>query len=162
MTKEEIKESVSMKDILFQCGLQQPDRAGFICCPFHKGDREPSMKIYAKDYHCYGCGANGDIFTFLQEYCNITFKEAFESLGGTYDHAKSFSGKVAVYKAQKAKIMRQKQEERLKEKKKLNNVLISIYSEWIRKSEPFSDVWCDCYKALEYQLYVYECLNEKR
>ena len=127
MTKEEIKERVSMRDILYRCGLPQPNRAGFICCPFHKGDREPSMKIYEKDYNCYGCGANGDIFTFLQGYCNITFKEAFESLGGTYDHAKSFSGKVAVYKMQKARLMREKREGKLKEKRRLNNTLIAIY-----------------------------------
>lgn len=65
MTSEEIKESVSIREVLQRCGLPAPNRAGFIQCPFHKGDRTPSMKIYQKDYHCFACGANGDVFTFL-------------------------------------------------------------------------------------------------
>ena len=36
MTKEEIKDRYSMEDILLRCGLPQPNRAGFIKCPFHK------------------------------------------------------------------------------------------------------------------------------
>lgn len=44
MTKEEIKEQVSMRDVLIRYGLQT-NRAGFIRCPFHLGDREASMKI---------------------------------------------------------------------------------------------------------------------
>ena len=66
MTSEEIKQTYSMRDILNKCGLPQPNRSGFIQCPFHKGDREASMKIYDKDFNCFGCGANGDIFTFVE------------------------------------------------------------------------------------------------
>ena len=64
MTKEEIKDLYSMKDILERYGLQKPNRAGFICCPFHK-EKTASMKIYKRDFNCFGCGANGDIFTFV-------------------------------------------------------------------------------------------------
>lgn len=52
MTSEEIKQTYSMRDILNKCGLPQPNRSGFIQCPFHKGDREASMKIYDKDFNC--------------------------------------------------------------------------------------------------------------
>ena len=55
MTREEIKQAYSMKDILVKCGLPEPNRAGFIKCPFHKGDHEASMKVYDKDFHCFGC-----------------------------------------------------------------------------------------------------------
>ena len=81
MTKEEIKENTAMRDILRRYGLPEPNRSGFIACPFHKGDREPSMKIYEKDYHCYACGENGDIFTFVERMEGIPFREAFLSLG---------------------------------------------------------------------------------
>lgn len=85
MTSEEIKQTYSMRDILNKCGLPQPNRSGFIQCPFHKGDREASMKIYDKDFNCFGCGANGDIFTFIEMFYGISFKEAFRMLGGGYD-----------------------------------------------------------------------------
>ena len=66
MNVDEIKSTYSMLDILDRYGLPRPNRAGFIRCPFHPADREPSMKIYPKDFNCFGCGANGDIFTFVQ------------------------------------------------------------------------------------------------
>ena len=44
MTSDEIRQEYSMRDILARCGLPQPNRAGFIQCPFHKGDREASME----------------------------------------------------------------------------------------------------------------------
>ena len=81
MTKDEIKEQYSMRDIVEQYGFH-PNRAGFISCPFHSGDRTPSMKIYKKDFHCHACGANGDIFDFVMWMDGLTFKEAFQSLGG--------------------------------------------------------------------------------
>lgn len=161
MTVEEIKQAYTMSDVLSMCGLRQPDRKGFVHCPFHKGDREASMKIYERDYNCFGCGSNGDIFTFLQEFYHISFKEAFLMLGGTYEKP-SFSSGLAIYKAKKEREMRRKEEEKLQRRKELNNTLISIYREYMNKSDPLSDVWCDCYNALQYQLYVHEILNEKR
>lgn len=117
MTSEEIKQTYSMRDILNKCGLPQPNRSGFIQCPFHKGDREASMKIYDKDFNCFGCGANGDIFTFIEMFYGISFKEAFRMLGGGYDP--SFKSSLAVYHAKKEKLMREKQEERFRQKRKL-------------------------------------------
>ena len=49
MTKDEIKEQYSMRDIVEQYDFH-PNRAGFISCPFHSGDRTPSMKIYKKTF----------------------------------------------------------------------------------------------------------------
>lgn len=158
MTVEEIKQTYSMLDILSRCGLSQPNRAGFIPCPFHKGDREPSMKIYRHDYHCFGCGANGDIFSFLQEFYGISFKEAFKMLGGSYEKP-SFATKLAVYRAQQEKKMREHAAETQRLRRKLNNDLISIYRHWFLRSGPLSDVWCDCYNALQKELYKHELLN---
>lgn len=160
MTKEEIKNTYSMQEIVERYGLH-PNRAGFIRCPFHKGDNDASMKIYKDSYHCFGCGANGDIFTFIQQMDNCDFKTAFYSLGGTYEKP-TFQSKLSVYRLKKQEEQRKKEEIKLKRKKELNNMLIDIYRDWMKKSEPFSDVWCDCSNALTKQLYIHEVLNEKR
>lgn len=160
MTKDEIKQTYSMRDILTRCGLRQPNRAGFIECPFHRGDHEPSMKIYDKDYNCFACGANGDIFTFLEQFHGIGFKEAFEMLGGTYEKPSGYASKLAIYRAQKAQEMKQKEAQKERERRKLNNDLIDIYRDYMERSEPLSDVWCDCYNALQYQLYIGGYLEE--
>lgn len=157
MTSEEIKDEYSMRDIVGRYGLI-PDRKGFISCPFHHGDRQASLKVYDKDFHCHACGANGDIFTFVQLMENVDFKEAFQSLGGTYKQP-SFSSKLAIYRSRKRKEMARKAQERQAEQKRLNHMLISVYRAYMERSEPFSDVWCDCYNALQYQLYLQGELN---
>lgn len=142
MTVDEIKSQYSMRDIVERYGFH-PNRTGFISCPFHTGDNSPSMKIYPKDFHCHACGANGDIFTFIQRMDNCDFKTAFYSLGGTYEKSSSAS-RMTVYHIQKAKENRNRKEKQLRKKIELNNLLIGVYVIWLKRLEPFSDAWCDC------------------
>ena len=159
MTSDEIKQMYSMREIISRYGFE-PNRSGFINCPFHDGDRDASMKIYEKDYNCFGCGENGDIFDFVQKMETVGFREAFKILGGEYEH--SFAGYMRIEKAKKEKENKLKQEKRLKDKIALNNLLIDTYRKWLSKSLPLSQAWTDCYNALQYQLYRHEELEERR
>ena len=159
MTVEEIKNTYSMRDVVERYGFQ-PNRKGFISCPFHSGDRSPSLKVYEKDFHCHACGANGDIFSFVEQIENLTFKEAFQLLGGTYEKP-TFSSRLTIYKSQKRREMIKKERGRAERKRQLNCMLIGVYRAYMERSEPFSNVWCDCYNALQYQLYIQSELNER-
>ena len=46
-------------------------------CPFHS-EKTPSFSVHAtrQFYHCFGCGASGDVLGFVQKIENITFPEA--------------------------------------------------------------------------------------
>lgn len=160
MTREEIKEQVTMRDVLERYGFR-PNRAGFIRCPFHTGDDHASLKIYDRDFHCFACGTNGDIFTFVQKMEHVSFREAFQSLGGTY-RKPTFSSNLAVYHSQKRRAMAEKQQQRSREAKNLCLLLITVYRHWLRRSEPLSDAWCDSYNALQKQLYIYETIGDGR
>src|SRR5499425_2318294 len=50
-------------------------------CPFHK-EKTPSFSVHAtrQFFHCFGCGASGDVFAFVQKIENITFPEAVRSV----------------------------------------------------------------------------------
>lgn len=157
MTVEEIKNTYSMREIVERYGFH-PNRAGFICCPFHQGDREPSLKVYEKDFYCHACGASGDIFTFVQKMEGMSFQSAFKSLGGSYQKP-TFSSGLALYRARKRKEMQKKEEMRRQEKKRFNGQLISIFRDAFEEASPFSDAWTDNYNALQYQLYVHSELN---
>jgi DNA primase len=52
-------------------------------CPFHS-EKTPSFVVYPKDgsYHCFGCGASGDIFNFLMRTEGLDFRGALEKLAG--------------------------------------------------------------------------------
>ncbi|MBQ8515705.1 MAG: DNA primase [Ruminococcus sp.] len=54
----------------------------FVCnCPFHS-EKTPSCTIYPEQqsFYCYGCGAGGDVITFMRRMENMTFMEAVETL----------------------------------------------------------------------------------
>lgn len=161
MDSEEIKAMYSMRDILAKCGLPGPNRAGFIQCPFHRGDREASMKIYDKDFNCFGCGANGDIFTFIEMFYGISFRDAFQMLGGAYKKNNSFASSLSIYRTKKERAMKKKQAERERQRRKLVYDLIGIYREYMNRAEPLSDAWCDCYNAMQMMIYRADMMEER-
>src|SRR3979411_2049695 len=50
-------------------------------CPFHN-EKTPSFSVHAtrQFYHCFGCHASGDVFSFVQKIENITFPEAVRAV----------------------------------------------------------------------------------
>lgn len=50
-------------------------------CPFHS-EKTPSFSVHAgrQFYHCFGCGAGGDVFSFIQKIENVSFPEAVKSV----------------------------------------------------------------------------------
>lgn len=61
--------------------LQRKGSSYFGLCPFHN-EKSPSFSVSPSKqmYYCFGCGAGGNIFTFIQEYENYTFPEAVKML----------------------------------------------------------------------------------
>ncbi|HSA92845.1 MAG TPA: DNA primase, partial [Terriglobales bacterium] len=50
-------------------------------CPFHK-EKTPSFSVHAtrQFYHCFGCGASGDVFSFVQKMESVSFPEAVRNV----------------------------------------------------------------------------------
>ena len=61
--------------------LQRRGSTYFGLCPFHN-EKSPSFSVTPSKqmYYCFGCGAGGNVFTFLMEYENYTFPEALRVL----------------------------------------------------------------------------------
>jgi DNA primase len=53
-------------------------------CPFH-AERTPSFHVFRDHYHCFGCGAHGDVFDWLEKQRGLSFRNAIEYLGGNRD-----------------------------------------------------------------------------
>lgn len=66
MEIQEIKQRLNILTVLSSYGLV-PDKHCQINCPFHE-DNTPSLKIYSEtnSFHCFGCGATGDVIEFIQ------------------------------------------------------------------------------------------------
>lgn len=160
MTSDELKKSISMREIVEQYDIKI-DRKGFCCCPFHK-EKTASMKIYKDSYYCFGCGESGDIFTFVQKMDDVDFKTAFRNLGGTYkQHENDYKHRKYVYQ-----IAMRKETERIKKAKKRllkMQVLEDIhYQKLFKKLSPvFSNMWCEAVNRLEYDYYLLEELAKE-
>ena len=76
----------------------------------------------------------GDIFSFIMDMENQSFREVFLSLGGTYKE-ETFQDRIWGCRAVKEQEVRKKQRKAEEKKRRLNNDLIDIYREWYRKSE---------------------------
>ncbi|MEE8270738.1 MAG: CHC2 zinc finger domain-containing protein, partial [Alphaproteobacteria bacterium] len=52
-------------------------------CPFHR-EKTPSFTVNDQKgfFHCFGCGAHGDVIGFLMRHDNLPFVEAVEQLAG--------------------------------------------------------------------------------
>ena len=61
--------------------LQKKGSNYFGLCPFHN-EKSPSFSVSPgkQMYYCFGCGAGGNVITFLMEYENQTFPEAVRTL----------------------------------------------------------------------------------
>src|SRR5580765_5432048 len=52
-------------------------------CPFH-GEKTPSFHVHGDKqfFHCFGCGATGDVFEFIKRTDTLTFPDAVRQLAG--------------------------------------------------------------------------------
>ncbi|MBI4758936.1 MAG: DNA primase [Chloroflexi bacterium] len=79
---EEIKERLDIVELVSPyVALKKSGKSYKGLCPFHT-EKTPSFYVFPDkgNYHCFGCGANGDIFTFLMKTENLEFPEALRTL----------------------------------------------------------------------------------
>ena len=79
---EEIRTRNDIVDVISgYVRLQKKGSSYFGLCPFHN-EKSPSFSVSRQKqmYYCFGCGAGGNVFTFLMEYENFSFMEAVKFL----------------------------------------------------------------------------------
>ena len=74
---EVVKQSVTAREAAELYGIAV-GRGGMACCPFHD-DRHPSMKVDTR-FHCFGCGADGDVIDFTARLYDLSPKENAEKM----------------------------------------------------------------------------------
>lgn len=77
-----VKEAVTVKEAAEHYGIKV-DRAGKVCCIFHD-DQHPSMKVDER-FHCFACGADGDVIDFAAQLFGINLKEAARQLASDFN-----------------------------------------------------------------------------
>ncbi len=79
---EEVRSRNDIVDVISgYVKLTKKGSSYFGLCPFHN-EKSPSFSVSRQKqmYYCFGCGAGGNVFTFIMEYENYTFVEALKML----------------------------------------------------------------------------------
>ena len=79
---QQIKERLSIEEVVSSCIKLEKAGANLKAkCPFHN-EKTPSFFVSPDrgSYYCFGCGASGDIFTFVEEFEGLDFKGALKLL----------------------------------------------------------------------------------
>lgn len=79
---EEVRSRNDIVDVISEyVGLKKSGTSYKCCCPFHS-EKTPSFIVSREKqiFHCFGCGAGGNVYTFIMKYENYSFMEAVEYL----------------------------------------------------------------------------------
>ena len=110
---EVIEEVRTKNDIVDVIGsyvkIQKKGSSYFGLCPFHN-EKSPSFSVsgYKQIYYCFGCGAGGNVISFIMNYENYTFPEAVKLLAeraGIALPEVEFSAEAKEKQSQKAKLL---------------------------------------------------------
>ena len=124
---EVVKQSVTAREAAEHYGIAV-GRGGMACCPFHD-DRHPSMKVDTR-FHCFGCGADGDVIDFTARLYDLSPKEAAEKLA--LDFGLAYDSQAPP----RRRYVRQKTEaQKLKEKREHGWRVLADYYHLLRKWE---------------------------
>lgn len=128
-------------------------RSNFINCIFHN-DKHPSMKLYKDHYHCFSCGAHGDVISFTAQLLGLSSYEVAQRLTADFE--------IEISTTQKTKI---KKSLSVYEAKTLLREYISILEEMRDKycpaspKEEWHPIFCDSVRQLPIYQYYYELLS---
>jgi DNA primase len=132
-SKDRVRQAADIVDLVSaRTDLRRAGPGRFMgLCPFHE-ERTPSFSVNADEglYHCFGCGAGGDVFSFVMETEGLDFVGALESL------AQRYGVELEVADEDPAAAERRKRRERLLE---VLERAASFYERWLwesREAEP--------------------------
>ncbi len=110
---DDVKELVPIADAVSFYGFT-PNRSGFICCPFHN-EKTPSLKLYDRSYHCFGCGSGGSVIDFVSNLFNLDALGAVKRLNEDFKLSLSLDSPP--------------DSERIRERQKITDAW-KLYEEW--------------------------------
>lgn len=82
LAAQDARQYISMRAAAERWGFT-PNRAGFICCPFHR-EKTPSLHLWEDHYYCFGCGVGGDLVDFTMRLHDMGFLAAVELLNDEF------------------------------------------------------------------------------
>jgi len=81
---DEVRWLVPARSVAAHYGFQ-PNRAGYICCPFHN-EKSPSLKLYDSGrWHCFGCNSGGSSIDFVMRLFDLSLMDAVRRMNTDFN-----------------------------------------------------------------------------
>lgn len=175
---EEIKARLTMLEVLRGYGLN-PDKRSKLCCPFHN-EKTPSFGIYknGRRFHCFGCGADGDVITFTMQYFCISFNDALRRLNEDFSLGLMKPGPTSRREMVKAiEAVRERKEARKKREEAAERLTVAYweaFDRWkgyddalrlykpVSTSEELHPLFVDALQNIGYAAYELSVRDEER
>ncbi len=123
----QVKEQADIVQVIGECVELKKAGVRYLgLCPFH-GEKTPSFSVHPGQqfFHCFGCGASGDVYSFLMKYHNLDFPEALKDLARRYQ--------IEIPERQQS--AQEKEKERLRKAMfAVNEKVASIFRDYLLKS----------------------------
>ncbi len=132
-----VKEAVTMPLVAEYYGFKA-GRHNYICCPFH-AEKTGSCKLYEHSFHCFGCGAGGDVIKFVQLLFKLSPIDAVKRLNTDFNIGIDVS--QPTYSIHIGEILRRRQaEQAFREWEKQAFISLSTYlrllKQWRKEYAP--------------------------
>lgn len=134
------------------------------------------MKIYEKTYHCFGCGAHGDVISYVQTLFDLSFPETLIKIDA--DFGLSLYGEKTLEEFRKshyqAKQLQAKREREKAEQEKADAEYWAVFDEWKRlddnkrlfapktQDEELHPLFVEALQKLPHQEYLLDRAEERR
>lgn len=131
---QKIKDRVSVRDVCELYGVAISP-AGFCRCPFHS-EKTASCKVNYKDggYHCFGCGAHGDVIDFVGRLFDLGFTDAEKKINTDFGLGIPLQVSDKDLRKQEAisRIIRLQNAGRTRERDRLFTEYLNALERWIK------------------------------
>lgn len=101
--KDELRARVTLSSVIMRTTkLQRAGREWKACCPFHN-EKTPSFTVNDQKgfYHCFGCGAHGDVISWMTDQRGLPFIDAIKELAAQAGMEVPAPDPVAAKRAEK-------------------------------------------------------------
>ncbi len=101
--KDELRARITLSSVIMRTDkLTKAGREWKACCPFHN-EKTPSFTVNDQKgfYHCFGCGAHGDVISWMIEQRGLSFMDAIKELAAEAGMEVPAPDPVAAKKAEK-------------------------------------------------------------
>ncbi len=123
---ETVKASVNLREAATHYGVEV-NRSSMALCPFHN-DKHPSLFVADDHYHCFACGAHGDVIDFAANLFGLSLYEAAQRVAADF----GLSPDKPPTKEVLARCKKKSEVQQLRENERLCISVLSAYRQCLR------------------------------